>query len=84
MIWVKANSSGKESCEYNYNPLKSDESEEENEETNCGNVYVNGQYTSALTIGAAEDVIINGNISPRALKPLAKCQPAQSTLGIDR
>jgi Tfp pilus assembly protein PilX len=82
LIWVKANSSGKESCEYNYNPLKSDESEEQSEEVNCGNVYVSGQYTSALTIGAADDVIINGNISPTSVTTLGEVPTGTSTLGL--
>jgi Tfp pilus assembly protein PilX len=34
-----------------------------NEDTACGNVYVHGNYTSALTIAAQNDVIINGNIT---------------------
>ena len=33
------------------------------EDTTCGNVYVHGNYTSALTIAAQNDVIINGNLS---------------------
>ncbi|HUA11255.1 MAG TPA: hypothetical protein VMA83_04555 [Solirubrobacteraceae bacterium] len=32
------------------------------EDTGCGNVYVKGEYTKALTIGSQNDVIINGNI----------------------
>ena len=33
------------------------------EDTTCGNVYVHGNYTSALTIAAQNDVIINGNLT---------------------
>jgi len=29
----------------------------------CGNVYVKGEYSEALTIGSQNDVIINGNIT---------------------
>jgi Tfp pilus assembly protein PilX len=32
-------------------------------DTKCGNVYVHGVYTNSLTIGAENDVIINGNIT---------------------
>jgi hypothetical protein len=32
-------------------------------DTNCGNVYVKGSYTQPLTIGADNDVIINGDIT---------------------
>jgi Tfp pilus assembly protein PilX len=33
------------------------------EDTTCGNVYVHGNYTSALTIAAQNDVIINGSLT---------------------
>ncbi len=33
------------------------------EDSGCGNVYVHGEYTSALTIGAQNDIVINGNIT---------------------
>jgi len=31
-------------------------------DTNCGNVYVRGEYTLPLTIASQNDVVINGNI----------------------
>ena len=40
-------------------------------DTNCGNVYVSGNYTHSLTIASDNDIIINGNITrrrPRALR----------------
>jgi hypothetical protein len=83
LIWVKANSAEKASCEYNYNPLKSDESEEESEEVNCGNVYVNGTYSNALTIGAADDVIIKGSIYPTSVEgKLGNAPTGTATLGL--
>jgi hypothetical protein len=33
------------------------------EDTNCGNVYVKGNYTGQLTIASENDVVINGNIT---------------------
>jgi Tfp pilus assembly protein PilX len=33
------------------------------EMVSCGDVYVNGKYTSSLTVAAQNDVIINGNIT---------------------
>jgi hypothetical protein len=33
-----------------------------NESTGCGNVWVSGDYTSDLTIAAANDIIVNGNV----------------------
>ncbi len=32
-------------------------------DTACGNVYVSGTYTESLTIAAANDVIVNGNLT---------------------
>lgn len=51
-------------CGYKFNPLTADGSEEATGETKCGNVYVRGTYSKSLTIGSAEDVIINGSIYP--------------------
>ncbi len=34
-----------------------------NEDSNCGNVYVHGNYTSSLTIASENDIVINGNIT---------------------
>jgi len=34
------------------------------EDTGCGNVYVKGKYTGSLTIGAENDIVINGNLVP--------------------
>lgn len=33
-------------------------------DTECGNVYVSGKYTGSLTIGAENDIVINGNLTP--------------------
>jgi Tfp pilus assembly protein PilX len=32
-------------------------------DTSCGNVYVHGEYTEALTIASENDIVINGNIT---------------------
>jgi type II secretory pathway pseudopilin PulG len=34
-----------------------------NEATSCGNVYVHGNYGGNLTIGAANDVVVDGNLT---------------------
>ncbi len=62
LIYVKSNEG--HACEYTYNSVKSDNEEEKSTETNCGNVYVSGTNSSSLTVGASEDVIINGEIYP--------------------
>ena len=33
-------------------------------DTGCGNVYVKGNYETSLTIGAENDIVINGNLKP--------------------
>ena len=55
VIYVSNSTAG---CGYSYLPFKSIYTED----SGCGNVYVKGTYTKPLTIGAANDVIINGNI----------------------
>jgi hypothetical protein len=59
LIWVKQTS---EACGYTYKTSKSDGKEEAEGETNCADVYVKGSYSKSLTVGSAENVIINGEI----------------------
>jgi hypothetical protein len=59
LIWVKQASG---SCGYTYKTSGADGEEEAKDETNCADVYVKGTYSKSLTIGSAENVIINGEI----------------------
>jgi hypothetical protein len=59
LIYVKQASG---SCGYTYETAQSDSKEEAETETNCANVYVKGTYSKSLTIGSADNVIINGEI----------------------
>ncbi len=61
LIYVKQASGA---CGYTYKTSKSDSKEEATGETNCADVYVSGTYSQSLTIGSADDVIINGEIYP--------------------
>ncbi len=54
VIYVENNGS----CPVKYTPFGSNYEGD----TNCGNAYVKGEYTESLTIAAANDVIINGNL----------------------
>jgi Tfp pilus assembly protein PilX len=47
------------SCTVVYTPFGSDY----NGDTECGNIYVHGNYTKSLTIASENDVVINGNIT---------------------
>lgn len=63
LIYIHSSSSGV--CNYKFEPEgSSDDSFEETNETNCGTVYIKGTYSKPITIGAEEDVIVNGNITP--------------------
>jgi hypothetical protein len=55
VVFVETSTGG---CGVTYTPFNSDYEHD----TGCGNVYVRGSYTESLTIAAANDVIINGNI----------------------
>jgi hypothetical protein len=59
VIFVENASSG---CPIKYTPFGSNYTGD----SNCGNVYVRGTYTESLTIAAANDVIVNGNITTTA------------------
>lgn len=56
VVYVEPSSSG---CGISYSPFKTNYSSD----TGCGNVYVSGTYTASLTIAAAGDLIINGNLT---------------------
>jgi hypothetical protein len=65
LIWIHSvEKEGEEACGYNFEPHSADNLEETTNETSCGNVYVKGTYSKALTIGSGKDLIINGNLSP--------------------
>jgi hypothetical protein len=53
-------------------------------DTACGNVYVHGDYTAPLTIGSANDVIINGNIETthNLGEPSVETPTGTATLGL--
>ncbi len=86
LIYVKGSSTT--ACKYTYLPGESDNAfektnSEESTETNCGNVYVKGTYSSSLTIGAEENVIINGNIYPTTVEGKLGSEPTgTATLGL--
>jgi hypothetical protein len=55
------NESSTTGCSYNYKPYDSIYTED----SGCGNVYVQGNYTKSLTIASANNVIIDGNIQTK-------------------
>lgn len=68
-----------------FEPQSSDTSTEETVSTKdeCGNVYVSGTYSQSLTIGAENDVIINGSIYPTSVAGKLGAEPTGTdTLGL--
>ncbi len=81
LIYVRSSST--EGCGYPYSPSNSDNSEETSNETNCGNVYVSGTYSQSLTIGAENDLVINGEIYPTSVAGNLGAEPTgTNTLGL--
>lgn len=66
LIYVKSKKEG--TCP-SFNPREADTTTEEAaaERGGCGNVFVSGTYSKSLTIGAENDVIINGEIYPTSV-----------------
>jgi Tfp pilus assembly protein PilX len=56
VIYVENSTSG---CGISYSPFKTNYTGD----TSCGNVYIKGTYSESLTVAAANDVIINGNLT---------------------
>lgn len=69
-------------CSYPFEPTKADTSSEEQEEINCGTVYVSGTYSQPLTIAAQNNLIINGNITPTSISKLGEAPSGTTTLGL--
>jgi len=61
-----------EACAKTYTPYNPSYTED----TACGNVYVSGKYTTSLTIGTENDIVINGNLTP----PLEKGEPTTNAV----
>lgn len=65
------------SCPIEYTPFNTNYTGDED----CGNVYVKGTYTESLTIAAANDVVINGDIETSHESPSGK-PTGSATLGL--
>lgn len=70
-------------CPYIFKVYHSDNTEEAEKETECGTVYVSGTYSKSLTIGAANNVVINGSIYPTSVAGNLGAEPTgTATLGL--
>ncbi len=82
LIWVQSGS-GSDACKFLYSPFGADSSNEEKEEAYCGNVYVSGTYSTSLTIGSDDDVIIKGSVYPTSVAGKLGAEPTgTATLGL--
>jgi Tfp pilus assembly protein PilX len=77
LIYVQA---GKSGCGYKYNAKEADTSSELSEEKGCGNVYVSGNYSKSLTVGAENDLIVNGSLYPTTLEGKLGNEPTGTTV----
>ncbi len=50
-------------CSASYSPYFSSSANVYNKSSDCGNVYVSGNYSSSLTIAAQNDIIIEGSVT---------------------
>jgi Tfp pilus assembly protein PilX len=85
LIFVNTGSKG---CGYEYsnNAGSSDTTATYAAESECGSVYVEGEYSKSLTIAAETDVVINGNLTPTGVTTHAgtapPAAPGTATLGL--
>jgi len=80
---IYVNNGTSPSCEQKYTPFGPNyELTSKNE--NCGDAYVHGNYTQSLTIGTADDLIIDGNIETThtAGEPSVEAPTGLATLGL--
>ncbi|HEY8000630.1 MAG TPA: hypothetical protein VID76_01760, partial [Solirubrobacterales bacterium] len=56
-------------CSASYSPYFSQSANVYNKSATCGNVYVSGNYSSSLTIAAANDIIIEGSVTTNLTGP---------------
>lgn len=67
LIYVKAGEGG---CAYTkFEQEHTDTAATLAKEEGCGSVYVKGEYKESLTIGAENDLIVNGSITPTGVTP---------------
>lgn len=67
LIYVKAGSCGWPVKGTSTEAYDADGSYEAKNEYGCGSVYVHGTYSKSLTVGAQDDLIINGSIYPTSV-----------------
>jgi hypothetical protein len=77
VIFVSNSSSG---CAVTYTPFTANS--DYTSDTNCGDAYVSGNYTSSLTINTANDIIIDGNITSPTVGAIGTAPSGGQELGL--
>jgi len=77
VIYVSTVSTG---CGVTYTPFTANA--DYTGDSNCGNVYVSGNYTKSLTIASDNDIIINGNITTTTTGVLGSAPSGSQLLGL--
>jgi hypothetical protein len=77
VIYVSTVSSG---CGVTYTPFTANA--DYTGDSDCGNVYVSGNYTQSLTIASDNDIIINGNITTTTTGVLGTAPSGSQLLGL--
>jgi Tfp pilus assembly protein PilX len=84
LVYVSANAEAG-GCKFAYSnsPKESSNTTEEENEANCGNVYVSGTYSKSLTVAAEQDLIIRGEVYPTSVAGKLGSEPTgTATLGL--
>ena len=61
--------SSEASCAFVYKQEPADTAAEISKEAPCGTAYVKGNYNASLTIGAEQEIVIKGSITPTGITP---------------
>ena len=77
VIYVSTVSTG---CGVSYTPFTANA--DYTSDSDCGNVYISGNYTQSLTIASDNDIIINGNITTTTTGALGTAPSGSQLLGL--
>ena len=77
VIYVSTVSTG---CGVTYTPFTA--GADYSGDSNCGNLYISGNYTKSLTIASDNDIIINGNITTTTTGALGTAPSGSQLLGL--
>jgi hypothetical protein len=74
LIYVGKSKEG--TCGFTFTGHQADGTSEKEKEAKCGTVYVHGTYSKSLTIGAENELVINGSVYPTNVEASLGTEPA--------